>query len=98
MLKQVLAFFSKLYHFAAAKGVLEFDSQWSLKKFRLPSGQAIIETQSGIQPSPKRGRGSWDEFVEIHAETLWQVDFFCKMTVTQTRLGGALRHYERLAD
>ena len=30
------------------------------------------------------GKGSWDEFVKIHADTLWQVDFFSKMTVTKT--------------
>lgn len=27
---------------------------------------------------PRRGKGTWDEFLKIHAETLWQVDFFSK--------------------
>ncbi len=40
----------------------------------------------GVTPSPKRGKGTWDEFVKIHAETLWQVDFFSKMVVTKTGL------------
>ena len=38
-----------------------------------------ILLEAGIKPSPKRGKGTWDEFVKIHAETLWQVDFFNKM-------------------
>ena len=33
---------------------------------------------SGIDPGPKRGRGTWSEFLEIHADTLWQIDFFSK--------------------
>lgn len=50
-------------------------------------GRTTVRTilkEEGIQPSPKRGKGTWDEFVKIHAETLWQVDFFSKMTVTKT--------------
>lgn len=45
-----------------------------------------ILKEEGIKPSPKRGNGSWDEFLKIHAETLWQVDFFSKMIWTPTGL------------
>lgn len=37
-----------------------------------------ILVEHGIDPGPKRGRGSWREFLKIHADTLWQVDFFSK--------------------
>lgn len=52
-------------------------------------GRTTVRTilkEEGVQPSPKRGKGSWDEFVKIHADTLWQVDFFSKMTVTKKGL------------
>lgn len=42
-------------------------------------GRTTVRTilkEEGIKPSPKRGKGTWDEFVKINAETLWQVDFF----------------------
>ncbi len=31
-----------------------------------------------IDPGPKRGKRSWDEFLKIHADTLWQCDFLSK--------------------
>ena len=37
-----------------------------------------ILVENGLDPGPKRGKGSWSEFLQIHAETLWQVDFFSK--------------------
>ncbi|MDC0935834.1 hypothetical protein OAS39_06075, partial [Pirellulales bacterium] len=37
-----------------------------------------ILVEHGIDPGPKRGRGTWHEFVKVHAETLWQVAFFSK--------------------
>ena len=33
---------------------------------------------------PRRGRGTWSEFLKIHAETLWQVDLFSKRIWTKT--------------
>ena len=33
---------------------------------------------AGLDPGPKRGEGTWDEFIKAHTETLWQVDFFSK--------------------
>ncbi len=30
----------------------------------------------GIDTSPKRSQGSWEQFIKIHAKTLWACDFF----------------------
>ena len=61
-----------------------------LRKLRIKCvGRTTVRTilkEEGVKPSPKRGKGTWDEFVKIHAETLWQVDFFSKMVVTKTGL------------
>lgn len=45
-----------------------------------------ILKEEGIQPSPKRGGGFWDQFLKAHVDTLWQVDFFSKMIWTPTGL------------
>ena len=37
-----------------------------------------ILVEHGFEPRPRRGRGTWSEFLKIHADTLWQVDFFSK--------------------
>jgi putative transposase len=37
---------------------------------------------NGYDPGPKRGLGTWDEFITIHASTLWQCDFLCKPSLT----------------
>ena len=37
-----------------------------------------ILVENGLDPGPKRGKGSWSQFLKIHAETLWQIDFFSK--------------------
>lgn len=53
-----------------------------LKKLRVGriSRQTVknILVEHGLDPGPKRGRGSWSDFLQIHAETLWQCDFFSK--------------------
>ena len=36
----------------------------------------------GLDPGPRRGVGTWDEFLKIHAATLWQCDFFSKRVLT----------------
>jgi len=58
-----------------------------LRKLRiLGVGRTTVGTilkEEGVKPSPKRGKGTWDEFIKIHSETLWQVDFFSKMVVTR---------------
>jgi putative transposase len=38
----------------------------------------VILKENDIDPGPKRGTGSWDEFLKIHADTLWQCDFVSK--------------------
>lgn len=58
-----------------------------LRKLRIFGvGRTSVGTilkEEGVKPSPKRGKGTWDEIIKIHAETLWQVDFFSKMVVTR---------------
>jgi putative transposase len=41
-----------------------------------------ILVEHGIDPGPKRGKGTWDEFLKIHWQTLWQCDFFSKRVWT----------------
>src|SRR5262249_40639878 len=36
----------------------------------------------GLDPGPKRGAGTWDEFIHRHAATLWATDFFSKKVLT----------------
>ena len=38
----------------------------------------VILKENDIDPGPKRGKGSWDEFLRIHADTLGQCDFLSK--------------------
>lgn len=61
-----------------------------LRKLRIRCvGRTTVRTilkEEGIHPGPKRGPGTWDEFIKIHAETLWQCDFFGKMVMTSTGL------------
>ncbi len=49
-----------------------------------------ILKEHGFDRGPKRGKGTWDEFLKIHAETLWQCDFFSKKVWT---LGGLVEMY-----
>jgi putative transposase len=37
----------------------------------------------GLDPGPQRGEGSWDEFLKIHAKTLWACDFLSKKVWTK---------------
>jgi len=41
-----------------------------------------ILKENGFDPGPKRGVGTWDEFLKLHAATLWQCDFFTKKVLT----------------
>jgi putative transposase len=36
----------------------------------------------GFDPGPQRGVGTWDEFLKLHAATLWQTDFLAKKILT----------------
>jgi putative transposase len=51
------------------------------------SRQTVVNIlkDAGYEPGPKRGPGTWDDFLKRHAETLWQCDFFSKRVIT--RLG-----------
>ena len=37
-----------------------------------------ILQEHGLDPGPQRGKGTWDEFLKIHADTLCQYDFATK--------------------
>jgi putative transposase len=43
---------------------------------------ANIMREAGLDPGPKRGEKTWDEFLRIHSATLWQCDFFTKCAWT----------------
>jgi len=49
-----------------------------------------ILKENGFDPGPKRGQGSWDEFIKMHAKTLWACDFFSKKVWT---LGGLVEYF-----
>lgn len=44
------------------------------------SRQTVVNImhEHGLDPGPKRGESTWDEFIHIHAQTLWQCHFFSK--------------------
>ena len=37
----------------------------------------------GMSPDPHRGEGRWDEFISMHAQTLWACDFLSINTMTK---------------
>jgi putative transposase len=43
-----------------------------------------ILREAGLEPGPRRGWGSWDDFVQRHAATLWACDFFSVRMATLT--------------
>ena len=49
---------------------------------RLQSTVARILRENGFEPGPKRGRGTWHEFIQRHVETVWATDFFTKKVWT----------------
>jgi putative transposase len=49
-----------------------------------------ILRQNGLDPGPKRGEGTWDEFVARHVQTLWACDFFSKKVWT---LNGLVEYF-----
>lgn len=38
--------------------------------------------EHGFDPGPRRGEKTWNEFITMHAQTLWQCDFFSKRVMT----------------
>ena len=65
-----------------------------LKKLRIHnisrSTIARILQEHGFEPGPKRGEGTWHEFVQRHIKTLWATDFFTTKVWT---LGGPVMYY-----
>jgi len=61
-----------------------------LKKLQIvpPSRSTVkrILRQHKLEPGPKSGPGTWEEFLRIHAETLWQADFFSRLIWTRKGL------------
>ena len=51
---------------------------------------ARIIKENGLDPGPKRGEGTWHDFVQRHLRTLWACDFFCKPVWT---LRGPIMYY-----
>ncbi len=43
---------------------------------------ANILREHGFDPGPKRGEGTWDEFLTLHAKTLWACDFLPRRVLT----------------
>jgi putative transposase len=52
------------------------------------SRQTVINIlkSAGLDPWPQRGPGTWDDLLRIHAETLWQCDFFSKRILSKRGL------------
>jgi putative transposase len=47
---------------------------------------ARILRENGVDPGPRRGPGTWDDFIKRHAATLWACDFFSKKVWTRRGL------------
>lgn len=41
-----------------------------------------ILREHGLDPAPTRGDSTWDEFLKLHAATLWQADFLSVRSLT----------------
>jgi len=57
-----------------------------LKKLGIkpPSRNTVknILKANGYEPGPNRGEKSWGEFLKMHADSLWQCDFYSKKSIT----------------
>ncbi len=61
--------------------LVKFGSKLGIKAVSRNTVKNILK-ENGLEPGPKRGVGTWDEFLKMHAATLWQCDFFSKKTLT----------------
>jgi putative transposase len=41
-----------------------------------------VMKEHGFEPGPKRGEKTWHEFITMHADSLWQADFFSNKVFT----------------
>jgi putative transposase len=73
--------------------IMAKENQWGytrimgeLKKLGIkpPSRNTVraILKEHGYEPGPRRGEGTWDDFLKQHAASLWQCDFFSKRIMT----------------
>jgi putative transposase len=56
-----------------------------LKKLRIRVSSCTVARvlrENGFDPGPKRGRGTWHEFIQRHVKTVWATDFFTKTVWT----------------
>jgi putative transposase len=56
-----------------------------LKKLRICVSSATVARvlrENGFDPGPKRGRGTWHDFIQRHIKTVWATDFFTKTVWT----------------
>jgi putative transposase len=70
--------------FTSEEGVVTFGiprQGHPIKSVSRNTVKAILK-ENGLDPGPQRGRGTWDNFLKIHAATLWQCDFFSKKVLT----------------
>jgi putative transposase len=51
-----------------------------------PSTIRNILRENGLDPGPKRGEGTWHDFIKQHTATLWACDFFTKKVWTMRGL------------
>lgn len=64
-----------------------------LKKLGLSVCKGTVRNilrENGFDLGPNRGEGSWDQFITMHAKTLWACDFFSKRVWT---LGGLVEYF-----
>jgi putative transposase len=60
-----------------------------LKKLGLKISKGTVRNillENNFDLGPKRGEGSWDEFIKMYAKTLWASDFFSKKVWTMGSL------------
>ncbi len=50
-----------------------------------------ILKRNGYESGPERGPGTRDEFLKIHAKTMWQCDFFSEKVVSISLFCGSQR-------
>jgi hypothetical protein len=61
-----------------------------LKKLGIMIAKGTVRNillENGFDLGPTRGEGSWDEFMKMHAKTLWACDFFSKKVWTLSEPG-----------
>jgi putative transposase len=64
-----------------------------LKKLGIRIAKGTVRNillENGFDLGPKRGEGTWDEFIRMHTKTLWACDFFSKKVWT---LGGLVEYF-----